>query len=121
YSVSSSLTGGWGASEALYSYPEMQASNKDYTPNVFCYAVKEHVEFESAGQLAFTYVCNSTVESEITKNMDLYHPVMVTQSLLRIEGKEGRERGWAAEKKVYRCLLTVNRKRKYSLLLETKR
>ena len=80
-SVSSSLTGGWGASEALYSYPEMQASNKDYTPNVFCYAVKEHVEFESAGQLAFTYVCNSTVESEITKNMDLYHPVMVTQSL----------------------------------------
>ncbi len=81
YSLSSSLTSGWGASEALYSYPEMQPSNTNYTPNVFCYADKEHVEFETAGQLFFTYACNSTVESDITKNMNLYHPVVVTQSL----------------------------------------
>jgi hypothetical protein len=81
YSVSGSLTSGWGAPEQLYSYPEMQPSNANYTPNVFCYAAKEHVEFETAGQLFFTYACNSTVESEITKNMNLYHPVVVTQSL----------------------------------------
>ncbi|MGB6131971.1 MAG: hypothetical protein WBG54_09330 [Acidobacteriaceae bacterium] len=81
YSLSSSLTSGWGASEALYTYPEMQPSNANYTPNVFCYAAKEHPEFETAGQLFFTYVCNSTVESDVTNNMNLYHPIVVTQSL----------------------------------------
>jgi len=81
YSLSSSLIGGWGAPEQLYAYPEMQSSNANYTPHVFCYAAKEHVEFESAGQLFFTYACNSTVESDITQNMNLYHPVVVTQSL----------------------------------------
>jgi len=81
YALSSSLTSGWGASEALYTYPEMQSTNANYTPNVFCYAAKEHPEFEMAGQLAFTYVCNSTVESDVTNNMNLYHPVVVTQPL----------------------------------------
>lgn len=81
YSLSSSLISGWGASEALYTYPELQPSNANYTPNLFCYAVKEHVEFETAGHLVFTYVCNSTVENDITQNMNLYHPILVTQSL----------------------------------------
>jgi hypothetical protein len=81
YALSSSLTSGWGASRSLYTYPEMQTSNANYTPNVFCYAAKEHPEFETAGQLVFTYVCNSTVESDVTKNMNLYHPIVVTQSL----------------------------------------
>lgn len=81
YSLSASLTSGWGASEALYTYPEMQSSNPNYTPNVFCYAAKEHPELETAGQLFFTYVCNSTVENDVTQNMNLYHPIVVTQSL----------------------------------------
>lgn len=81
YSVSASLTSGWGPSEGLYSYPEMQPGNANYTSNVFCYAAKEHIEFETAGQLFFTYACNSTVESDITNNMNLYHPVVVTQTL----------------------------------------
>jgi hypothetical protein len=81
YALSSSMTGGWGASKSLYSYPEMQTSNPNYTPNVFCYAAKEHVEFESAGQLFFTYACNSTQTSDITNNMNLYRPVVVTESL----------------------------------------
>jgi hypothetical protein len=80
-SLSTSLTSGWGGPEKLYSYPEMQPGNANYTPNVFCYAAKEHVEFETAGQLFFTYACNSTVESDVTNNMNLYHPVVVTQSL----------------------------------------
>lgn len=49
--------------------------------NSFCYAAKEHAEFETAGQLFFTYACNSTVESQVTNNMNLYHPVVVTQPL----------------------------------------
>ncbi len=81
YALSSSLTAGWGASEPLYTYPEMQPSNANYTPNVFCYAVKEHPEWETTGRLVFTYVCNSTVESDVTNNMNLYHPIVVTQNL----------------------------------------
>lgn len=81
YSLSSSLTSGWGSQETVYTYPEMQPGNPNYTPNVFCYAAKEHVEFETAGQLFFTYACNSTVESDVTNNMNLYHPVVVTQAL----------------------------------------
>ncbi|HZZ39299.1 MAG TPA: hypothetical protein VFE06_09215 [Acidobacteriaceae bacterium] len=81
YSVSASLTGVWGPSESLYPYPELQPSNPNFTPNLFCYAVKEHVELEAAGQLVFTYACNSTVEDEILKNMNLYHPIMVRQQL----------------------------------------
>lgn len=81
YSLSGFLTSGWGASETLYSYPEMEPSNPNYTSNVFCYAAKEHVEYETAGQLVFTYACNSTVESDITANMNLYHPIVVTRPL----------------------------------------
>jgi hypothetical protein len=39
------------------------------------------VELETTGQLFFTYACNSTVESDVTNNMNLYHPVVVTQAL----------------------------------------
>jgi hypothetical protein len=81
YALSFSMAANWGPSEALYSYPEMQPSNPNYTPNVFCYAAKEHVELESAGQLLFTYACNSTQESDIINNMNLYRPVVVPQSL----------------------------------------
>jgi hypothetical protein len=81
YSLSSSMTGSWKKSESLYSYPEMQPSNPNYTPQVFCYAAKEHVEFETSGQIFFTYACNSTQASDVTNNMNLYHPVVVTQPL----------------------------------------
>lgn len=81
YSRSSSLTDLWGQSENLYSYPEMQSGNTNYTPNVFCYAAKEHVEFETPGQIFFTYACNSTQGSDVSSNMNLYHPIVVTQPL----------------------------------------
>lgn len=81
YSLASSLTGPWGLPEDLYSYPEMQPGNQNYTPNIFCYAAKEHVELESGSQLVFTYVCNSVQPSDITQNMNLYRPVMGSQAL----------------------------------------
>jgi hypothetical protein len=81
YSISSSMTGSWGRSENLYSYPEMQSTNSNYTPNVFCYAAKEHVEFETSGKIFFTYACNSTLVSDVTNNPNLYHPVVVIQEL----------------------------------------
>jgi hypothetical protein len=81
YSLAASLTGPWGQSQNLYTYPEMQSSNANYTPNVFCYAAKEHTELETAGQLFFTYACNSTQLSDVTNNMNLYRPMVVTQTL----------------------------------------
>jgi hypothetical protein len=81
YSLSPSMTGSWGPPENLYSYPEMESTNPNYTPNVFCYAAKEHLELETPGQIFFTYACNSTKLSEVTGNMNLYHPVVATQPL----------------------------------------
>jgi hypothetical protein len=81
YSLSSSLTGGWGISQDLFSYPEMQPGNANYTANVFCYAAKEHVELETAGKIFLTYVCNSIQASDVTQNVNLYRPVVVVQAL----------------------------------------
>lgn len=81
YSLSPSLTGPWGPSEKLYSYPEMQPQNPNYTSSVLCYAAKEHVELESPGQLFLTYACNSVKPSDVTNNMNLYRPVAVRQPL----------------------------------------
>jgi hypothetical protein len=81
YAISPSMTNAWSSSENLYSYPEMQPGNPNYTPNVFCYAAKEHSELEAANQLVFTYACNSTQPSDVTNNMNLYRPVVVKQSL----------------------------------------
>jgi Domain of unknown function (DUF4185) len=81
YSLSRSLTGPWGPSEKLYSYPEMQPGSANYTSSVLCYAAKEHIEFEAAGQMFFTYACNSVKPSDVTENMNLYRPVAVTRPL----------------------------------------
>jgi hypothetical protein len=81
YALSSSMMGSWGESENLYSYPEMEPGNPNYTANVFCYAAKEHTELEPAGQLVFTYACNSTQASDVTNNMNLYRPVVIQQAL----------------------------------------
>ncbi len=80
YSFSTSIAGPWSAPATLYTYPEMQSSNPNYTPNVFCYADKEHPELESPGSLTFTYACNSTVVDDDLKNMNLYHPVVITMA-----------------------------------------
>ena len=44
-------------------------------------ASKEHIELEASNQLFLTYACNSTQNSDLTNNMNLYRPVVVTQSL----------------------------------------
>jgi hypothetical protein len=81
YSLAPALDGPWSAPQTLLQYPEMKKGNPDNTPNVFCYAAKEHPEFETSGSLLFTYACNSMVEEEIFRNMDLYHPVVVTRPM----------------------------------------
>jgi hypothetical protein len=81
YALSDSMTHGWQSGKTLYTYPEGQASHPDYTKNVFCYAAKEHVEFEAEGQLIFTYACNSFEEKELFEKTQLYHPIVVEKPL----------------------------------------
>jgi hypothetical protein len=77
YSKAAHLSGPWTESKAFFTYPEMQKSDPRYTPNVFCYAAKEHPELESNQMLAFTYACNSSHESEIFRELRLYRPELV--------------------------------------------
>ena len=81
YSLSPSMTGPWSEAKTLYPYPEMRAGNPNYSNGVFCYAAKEHVELEQPGQIFFTYACNTKDVADVTKNTDLYYPVVVTRPL----------------------------------------
>jgi hypothetical protein len=63
----------------------MRSSDPRHTPNVFCYAAKEHPELELKGQLALTYACNSTKEDEIMRDMRLYRPELVIKPLADIK------------------------------------
>ncbi|KAI1712538.1 hypothetical protein DdX_09630 [Ditylenchus destructor] len=82
FSNALALVGPWSGPETLYRYPEMDPGQVDYSRNIFCYAAKEHPELESAGELMFTYVCNSFLEEELMNNTHIYRPVSVTLSML---------------------------------------
>jgi hypothetical protein len=45
--------------------------------NVFCYAGKEHPEFEKTGDLMFTYVCNTMDVPSLVTNRKIYFPQIV--------------------------------------------
>jgi hypothetical protein len=79
YSLATNLDGPWSTPQTLLQYPEMKKGNPGNTPNVICYAAKEHPEFETSASLLVTYACNSVVEEEVFRNMDLYHPVVVAR------------------------------------------
>lgn len=73
--TSPGLTGPWTKGDVIYRIPEMlPGPNRD--KNVFCYAGKEHPEFE-AGDLLFTYVCNTMDVPGLVANRDIYHPQVV--------------------------------------------
>jgi hypothetical protein len=81
YNLAPALDGPWSVPQTLLQYPEMKKDNPDHTANVICYAAKEHPEFETSESLLVTYACNSVVEEEVFKNLDLYHPVVVNRML----------------------------------------
>jgi Domain of unknown function (DUF4185) len=68
-----SATGPWSAGQVIYSVPEMQPSTPGYDKNTFCYAGKEHPEFEH-GDLVFTYVCNTFAVQQLATNLNIYFP-----------------------------------------------
>ena len=69
-----SITGPWSAGEVIYRVPEMQATTAGYDRDTFCYAAKEHPEFEDAGSLVFTYVCNTFDVKKVVSETWIYFP-----------------------------------------------
>jgi hypothetical protein len=70
------ITGPWSAGQPIYRVPEMQPTTPGYDKDTFCYAAKEHPEFER-GDLVFTYVCNTFAVPKLAANLDIYHPIVV--------------------------------------------
>jgi hypothetical protein len=75
-----SLTGPWTQGEVVYQVPEMQPQTPGYDKNTFCYAGKEHPEFEE-GDLLFTYVCNTFDVPKLATNLNIYFPRAVRRSM----------------------------------------
>lgn len=71
-----SLTGPWTDGQVIYQAPEMQPANPGYDKDTFCYAAKEHPEFER-GDLVFTYVCNTFAVPKLASNTSIYYPQVV--------------------------------------------
>jgi Domain of unknown function (DUF4185) len=79
-----SLTGPWSEGQEIFAVPEMQASNSDYDKDTFCYAAKEHPEFEH-GDLVFTYVCNTFDVPKLATNLGIYFPRAVRMSMPKLK------------------------------------
>jgi hypothetical protein len=71
------LTGPWTDGQVIYYAPEM-SSGPTRDKNTFCYAAKEHPEFEQKGQLLFTYVCNTMNVPSLATNTKIYFPQVIT-------------------------------------------
>jgi hypothetical protein len=74
--TASELMGPWTEGEAVYRVPEIRKDLAGYDPDTFCYAGKEHPEFEQ-GDLLFTYVCNTMKVPKLLEKLDIYFPQTV--------------------------------------------
>jgi Domain of unknown function (DUF4185) len=84
--TSPSLTGPWTDGEVIYKIPEMQKDSPGYDADTFCYAGKEHPEFEAKDDLVFTYVCNTMKPQKLVKELNIYFPKVVRMKM-PISGK----------------------------------
>ena len=75
-----SITGPWTQGEVVYQVPEMQPQTPGYDKNTFCYAGKEHPEFEQ-DDLLFTYVCNSFDVPTLATNSTIYFPKVIRTAM----------------------------------------
>jgi hypothetical protein len=67
------LTGPWSVPQVIYRIPEMLPGPKRDSAT-FCYAGKEHPEFERRGELDFTYVCNTMDVPTLATDYTIYYP-----------------------------------------------
>jgi len=75
--TSPSVTGPWTDGDVIYRIPILQKNDPKYDPDTFCYAGKEHPEFEKPGELLFTYVCNTMKPTKLTVETNIYFPQVV--------------------------------------------
>lgn len=75
------LTGPWTDGQIIYTIPIMQKNAPNYDKDTFCYAGKEHPEFEKSGELVFTYVCNTMAPKKLETNNAIYFPQVVRMKM----------------------------------------
>jgi Domain of unknown function (DUF4185) len=75
-----SLTGPWTEGQTIYKAPEMQPGRAGYDKDTFCYAAKEHPEFER-GDLVFTYACNTFAVQKLASETAIYFPQVVRMKM----------------------------------------
>jgi hypothetical protein len=75
--TSPTLEGPWTSGEVIYQIPELQKSSAGYDADTYCYAGKEHPEFEGKSELVFTYVCNTMKPQKLVKEVNIYSPKVV--------------------------------------------
>ncbi len=77
FRTADSFEGPWTEPQVIYHVPEMQQGSPRYDPDNFCYAAKEHPEFEQPGKLIFTYVCNTLDVPKLATHLGIYYPRVV--------------------------------------------
>jgi hypothetical protein len=87
-------TGPWSAGQVIYHVPEMQPGTPDYDKDTFCYAAKEHPEFEH-GDLVFTYVCNTFAVPKLQTELNIYFPRAVSMAMPKLPEELGTSSGEA--------------------------
>lgn len=75
--TSPSMIGPWTDGDVIYRIPILQKNNPHYDADTFCYAGKEHPEFEKKGDLVFTYVCNTMKPKKLQQETNIYFPQVV--------------------------------------------
>lgn len=75
------MAGPWTEGEVIYRIPILQRDHTEYDKDTFCYAGKEHPEFEKQGELVFTYVCNTMKPKKLEAEKNVYIPQVVTMPM----------------------------------------
>lgn len=75
-----SAIGPWSNPQVIFDFPEMKPDNPVYDKNTFCYATKEHTEFEDS-KMVLTYACNSFSIAKVTANMKIYRPQVIVVNI----------------------------------------
>ncbi len=75
------MTGPWTDGDVIYPIPILQKSDPKYDQDTFCYAGKEHPEFEKPGEILFTYVCNTMKPKKLEAETNIYIPQVVVMPM----------------------------------------
>jgi hypothetical protein len=79
--------GPWTNDKVIYSVPEKTPGNTKYDKDTFCYAGKEHPEFEH-GDLVFTYVCNTFAVPKLATELSIYFPQTIRMPMPELQKSE---------------------------------